>query len=950
MDDGDYVEDEEDDLFNYLGSLTASVRLDIQRHFDGEPGAPPPPTPQTNRPPINSINRPGVKLASGPCSTATNNTNTNTNNSNNTISGTPPAPQNHATLRPTSMSAAMRLIEDDDLHRARAESLKQAREESFRAKEDTDLRLATLLSENESTARRMSELHDQLNSQKRALALTALKRSFCGCDEDLLEDVLEQANGDEATARGLLLSMKCGTERPQPVTHTTLKPQPVTCTPPNSSHVEKAKEPISKCLEPVTWNSLSNDVLHQDNLQRAKEKKESRDSHSLESRLDLHETHQTARRTEKDEWQDKMTTGPVKIAETYLQVDRENVNFYERDSQDTHEGEPLTPTLPHHDTGHQPLSLSAQLFGESVESQNTDTQPSSSSNSFKAPLSRTPLSPLHDPPPCLPLAPERDIPRTDPQQLPLPTSHNRSPSNAQLCGTKATQAPTTPLPHPPLSCVSRVPTLQNLQPVQEESFPVKNLPPNTYQLPQPPPPKFVTPPQTKPHPPPLNLPIPAAVNGYRFLPQQSPYPPIPHCPLPTPALVGLVGSNLRASKPPPTVTTPPQMPLPLVPQQPPILSANVPPKNTTLPCIQRKGPPVLPPTSPVVTAHRMPQVSPGLTSSIPSTGGYPHFIIIDSGSSTTRVGTNSCDYPSLRIKSILDPRNCVGSAGPRPARPTIWSHHIGEFCKCRSFNSESTGVIVTVPPHIDQDGGVNWIAQTVFEEYNMSSLSFLEESLLPLWALGTSNGLVLELGFGSTNIIPAIETPVPGKSLHWDFGGWDVTNFFINNFSRAVNLIFPTTPAFYQAFEFCKEKYFTLDPASIDPQQPCFALPDGKVLSLGNYHRTEPEWFYQQAEYANNIYHLLFDCHPVDQQKILSNVVLSGGTSLIPGFQERLRRDLQPCFPNIVVNVKAPPNRGDLVWIGASIASRQTEFSSRFAVSKSEYYARGPAVFRKCRI
>jgi centractin len=49
-----------------------------------------------------------------------------------------------------------------------------------------------------------------------------------------------------------------------------------------------------------------------------------------------------------------------------------------------------------------------------------------------------------------------------------------------------------------------------------------------------------------------------------------------------------------------------------------------------------------------------------------------------------------------------------------------------------------------------------------------------------------------------------------------------------------------------------------------------------------------------------------------------ANIVLAGGTTLLPGFADRLRHELHRTAPSsVVVNIIEPPNRHLSSWIGS---------------------------------
>jgi actin-related protein len=80
------------------------------------------------------------------------------------------------------------------------------------------------------------------------------------------------------------------------------------------------------------------------------------------------------------------------------------------------------------------------------------------------------------------------------------------------------------------------------------------------------------------------------------------------------------------------------------------------------------------------------------------------------------------------------------------------------------------------------------------------------------------------------------------------------------------------------------------------------------------------------------------------------NLVLSGGNSMLPGLEDRLRKEMAKfeTFKGRSINVIAPKGRKYSAWRGGSILASQSTFP-QMCVSKEDYWDFGPsAVHRKC--
>ncbi|KAI5291145.1 NuA4 histone acetyltransferase subunit [Ascosphaera aggregata] len=82
---------------------------------------------------------------------------------------------------------------------------------------------------------------------------------------------------------------------------------------------------------------------------------------------------------------------------------------------------------------------------------------------------------------------------------------------------------------------------------------------------------------------------------------------------------------------------------------------------------------------------------------------------------------------------------------------------------------------------------------------------------------------------------------------------------------------------------------------------------------------------------------------------LLQNIVLSGATTLTPGFNERLNAELMTMFPAARVRLAAasnPNERKYAAWIGGSIVASLGTFHQMW-ISKKEYEEHGPAIVEK---
>ena len=93
------------------------------------------------------------------------------------------------------------------------------------------------------------------------------------------------------------------------------------------------------------------------------------------------------------------------------------------------------------------------------------------------------------------------------------------------------------------------------------------------------------------------------------------------------------------------------------------------------------------------------------------------------------------------------------------------------------------------------------------------------------------------------------------------------------------------------------------------------------------------------------------NCDTEVRRDLFSNIVLSGGTTSMPGFAERLRKELRHFNSSAAVLHEATAVSvcsSDSAWIGGSIFASQDIFQQKW-MSKQEYDETGPSIVHiKC--
>lgn len=260
-------------------------------------------------------------------------------------------------------------------------------------------------------------------------------------------------------------------------------------------------------------------------------------------------------------------------------------------------------------------------------------------------------------------------------------------------------------------------------------------------------------------------------------------------------------------------------------------------------------------------------------------------------------------------------------------------------------------------------------AEVFFETFNAPALFISPQAVLSLYASGRTTGVVLDCGDGVTHVVPVYESfTLPHAITRMDVAGRDVTEH-LQNLLRRSGYNFHTT-AEREVVRDIKEKlcYVAYNPAKEEQLQDqrmmsssnpaettmSYNLPDGTPLKIGAERFRAPEILFH-PELIGLEYSGIHDClinaimkSDLDLRKTLfSQIVLSGGSTMFPGFGDRLLNEVRKKAPkDMKIRISAPPSRKFSTWTGGSILASLATFKTMW-ISKAEYEEHGSSIVHR---
>mmetsp|Transcript_3599 Transcript_3599/g.5229 ORF Transcript_3599/g.5229 Transcript_3599/m.5229 type:complete len:458 (-) Transcript_3599:143-1516(-) len=322
---------------------------------------------------------------------------------------------------------------------------------------------------------------------------------------------------------------------------------------------------------------------------------------------------------------------------------------------------------------------------------------------------------------------------------------------------------------------------------------------------------------------------------------------------------------------------------------------------------------------------------------------------------------------------------------------TIWNHIYSK--QNLNANPSEHPILLTEPPH-NPKSNRSTTSEIFFETYRAPALFFSPPAVLSLYASGRTTGVVLDVGEGTTHVIPVYE----GYALKHSIGRSDIAGRDVNSelqllLRKNSGLVFTTTAERDLVKKMKEDICFvslksslqsgiggigeaggaasastpkggtsattgsSSGPSSLakdDSEKVTYQLPDGQAVSISSERHMAPEVLFnpsligsEEQSVANTLVSSIMKSDMDLRPTLFTQIVLAGGTTCMPGFGDRLLSEVRSRAPaHTRIRISAPPERIYSAWAGGSILASLATFKNMW-VTRADYEEYGDSLMHR---
>ena len=297
---------------------------------------------------------------------------------------------------------------------------------------------------------------------------------------------------------------------------------------------------------------------------------------------------------------------------------------------------------------------------------------------------------------------------------------------------------------------------------------------------------------------------------------------------------------------------------------------------------------------------------------------------------------------------------------------TIWDRIFANLDHDHPVRPSEHPILMTEPIRNPPKNKEN-LVELLFETYSTPKFLIANDCVLGVFGSGRITGFALDCGENLTQFAPVYEGhTITYATIRQAYGGKQLTEAFRTLLQRDHSYAYEHT--FEQLnYSELKEKHcfvcqnFEIAMNSARQQlemqhkdQNELTIPDIIGISPVRFKTGEilfnPSFDLKQLKIFPLDQACYFSIQNIDyelRKSMYSNIVLSGGTTMLPGLNDRLKLILKSYAPPTnEVNVIASPQRLNGAWVGGSLLSSMASFQ-QMLISKGEYNEVGKSIIHR---
>lgn len=282
----------------------------------------------------------------------------------------------------------------------------------------------------------------------------------------------------------------------------------------------------------------------------------------------------------------------------------------------------------------------------------------------------------------------------------------------------------------------------------------------------------------------------------------------------------------------------------------------------------------------------------------------------------------------------------------------LWNH-VGSQFLSEMNEEDEVRVLVSVPPLFPSKDRRK-LTEIILETRGVEGVYLASKSLLAMYGGGRTTGISVDSGEDMTYIVPCWEgTPITSGILSVPLAGKHVTNRLLDQLSHGKysfpddnfllwkkrNMQRITIASRVDVVREAKEQFCwiaeTGSAALTSKEEEVLRLLDGNIVVVGQEATSAPEIIFSPGKMNlpglhDLVYKSVLQCDEKIRAKLLSNIMLTGGNSLLPGMDVRLRKELGKLLSDDDENIRvvAQKGRDNFTWTGGAHLCGLSSFQS----------------------